>query len=221
MRKFKLICFSALAVLAISVVSVPAAHAAEGTAVVTGAGGFTATQSGLHTFTLPGGRVFSCGTRTFSGAIANGSKEITAAPTFHNCHVTVGTETLPATAEPTECVYRFYDLTTVAGNKYAAKTDIVCPAGQALHYKIYLNAENHSAGNRICEYTLKPQTELSGVTFTDNANNTINFNFVEVNLQVSKTFGTVGNCGAATFVSKYNGDTIATPTAGSTWDIDD
>lgn len=222
MGRFRAVGLSVLAFMVLSVFGGAPASAAEGTAVVTGGpAGWTATQIGQHTFTLPGGRVFSCGMRTFTGTVVNGDKELTAAPTFDNCHVTVEKQTLPATVEPTECLYRFYDLTTVEGNKYASKAAIVCPSGQALHYRLYLSAANHESGTRVCEYTLGPQTELTGVYFIDNPNNTINIEFIEVSLLISKSFGTVGNCGLSTFVSKYNGSTVAAPAAGSTWDLDD
>ncbi len=217
MRKLKVIGLAALAVLAVSAVSASAANAAEGTAVVSeGSTGFTATQTGTgHTFTLPGNKVLSCATATFSGTVTNGSKSVTATPNYGSCTVKVEATTLKATVTPTGCTYKFYDLTTTAANTYAAKTDLEC-TGTGVHIIV----RNEADTANLCEYLVDPQTGLTGVHFTDNANNTLNIKATEVAVSVTKIFGTVGNCGGGTTVSKYNGDTVATPASGNV-DIDD
>lgn len=222
MRKIKITCLSAIALMAIGAGSAASANAAEGTFVVTGGPApFTSTQVGVETWTLPGGRVLTCETVVLTGVVTNGSKQLTGFPTYDKCHVMVGLTTLPATFNPTECDYRFSDLTTTAANTYAAKTDVVCPAEQAMHIVLYSSHANHTAGTRLCEYTIDPQTGLTGVHFTDNANNTLNVRWTEVAFHMTRTFGPIANCGESTFISKLNGDTLLTPGPGGTVDIDD
>lgn len=221
MRKLKVIGLSALAVLAVSAVSASAAQAAEGTAVVSaGTTAYTATQvGGGHTFTLVGGRVLSCSTATFSGNITNGAKTVTATPNYAGCNVKVGGSTLPATVNTGTCTYTFSDLTTTAANTYAASTALGCASGDVT-IKVYSNEANHTAGTRLCEYTIEPQTGLAGVHFTDNGNGTINITASSVAVETKRVFGTNTNCGEAAFKSTYNGDTLATA-ANGTLGIDD
>ena len=228
MRKLKLIGLAALAVLAVSAVSASAASAAEGTAVVTGAGGFTAAQVGTHTFTLPGGRTLSCVNATFSGTVANEAKTVTATPSYTNCSAKVGETVLPATVEVTECTYSFSDLTTTAANTYAAKTNVVCPGETAIHIKLYSSHTTHTAGTRLCEYTVKPQLTGAGVHFTvsktiveEKEVKDVNITATKVAVSLTRTFGTAGNCGEATSNSEYNGNTLLTPAVGTTITIDD
>ncbi len=217
MRKLKVIGLAALAVLAVSAVSASAANAAEGTAVVSaGSTGFTATQTGTgHTFTLPGNKVLSCATATFSGTVTNGSKSVTATPNYASCTVKVESTTLKATVTPTGCTYKFYDLTTTAANTYAAKTDLEC-TGTGVHIVVRNEADTAD----LCEYRMDPQTGVTGVHFTDNANNTLNIKATEVGLVMTKVSGTVGNCGGAILTTKFNGDTVVTPGLGNV-DIDE
>jgi len=222
MRKLKLIGLAALAVLAVSAVSASAASAAEGTAVVTGGGGYTATQVGTHTFTLPGGRTLSCTNATFSGTVTNGSKTVTAKPSYTGCSAKVGETVLPATVTPTSCFFRFSHFTTTGATTYHVVAVVTCAIpGDAMHIHLYSNAANHSAGTRLCEYDVKQQTTGAGVHFTDNANNTLTITATGVGVALTRTFGTAGNCGEATSQSKYNGNTLVTPSAGTTIDLDD
>lgn len=216
MGKIKVLRLAACAVIALSAVHVSAANAAEGTAVVSsGVTGFSGVQTGGgHTFTLPGGRTLSCTTLTFSGAISNGAKEVKATPNYANCIAKVGATSLPVTLEPTECAFRYYDLTTTAFNTYSAKTDLTCPAGQGIHTKLYSNAASHAAGTRLCEYKIDPQTGLTGSHLTDNADGTVSIKTTELSIQLTRTFGTAGNCGETTTTSRFNGDTLVTPASG-------
>lgn len=218
MNKFKVAVLSVMAVMAISGAGASSASAAEGTVVVTGAGGFTGTQvGGGDSLTLPGGRLLTCETLVIEGVVANGAKTITATPTFAKCHTVVGTTTLVVHVNPTSCDYTFSDLTTTAANTYAATAALSCPQGQAMHITI----TNEAQTGTICEYTVDPQSGLAGVHFTDNANNTLNIRWTEVPFNVTRTFGTVPNCGGAATTSKLNGDTLVTPNAGTTIEIDD
>jgi len=226
-RKFKLIALVSFALIA---VNASAAKAAEGTVVSTGATYFTASQVFTHTFTLPGGRTLSCTAATLSGSVTNGSKTITATPSYTLfCGAKVGATTLPATVDVGTCNYVFSDLTTVASNTYAAKTALACAdtitPGPVLdkggiRIRLYVNSTNHFAGKVLCEYMFDPQSGIPGVHFTDNANNTLSISVTEMSLQLTRVFGTAGNCGEATSTSKYNGSSTATPNTG-TLDLDD
>lgn len=222
MTKIKCTWLCALAIAAFSALSAPAAEAAEGEFLLSaGSSNYTASQAVLHTFTLPGGRVFSCATRTYAGSLTNGDVQMTAAPTLDGCHVVVGPtvppeQTLFATAEVTECDYRFFDLTTAgAAGTYTAKTDISCPVGQGIHYKIFASHNALTAGTRLCEYTVNPQADLTGVHFTNNFNGTLSITFTELALQVKRTFGTAGVCGEVDFVSKFNGSSTLNVGSGT------
>lgn len=221
MRKLKVFGLSAFAALAVSVASVPASSAAEGTFVVAGAGVYTATQVGNETFTLPGGRTLTCKTMEFSGAVANGARTLTGIPTWDNCHAKVGLVESSATVTFTACDYGFSDLTTTAANTYAAKTAIACEAGKAIHIALYTATDPHDDTTLLCEYTIDPQSGLTGVHFTDNPGNTLTIKWTEVSFAVTKSFGPVVNCGGANSTSKLKGETLLTPAAGTTIDIDD
>lgn len=209
MSKLKLLlglsALAALSVVAINSVGASADDVAEGTAVVTTE--ISATQTGGgHTFTLPAGRVLSCATATFGGTVANGEKTVTATPSYGTCQTKVGETILPAVVNTTGCDYSFSDLTTTAANTYGASTTVGCGEGEAIH----ITVKNESGTGTLCEYTAAPQGPLSGVHFTDNGDNTINVKATEVSVALTKSFGTVGNCGGASSTSKFNGDTVAT-----------
>lgn len=214
MRRLKLVALSALAVLALSAVSASAATAAEGTVFVSaGTTSYTSLQVGLPTLTLTGGRVLSCNTEALTGSITNGAKTISATPSYAGCTVKVGASTLPATVSTGSCTYKFSDLTTIGADSYSASTDLVCPSGD-VSIKVYANAANHSAGTRLCEYTIKPRTGLSGVNIYDNTEGTFRIVAFNVALITERVFGTVVNCGEASFFASYNSDNVIWPSSG-------
>lgn len=208
-RNLKAMGLAVVAVLALGAMSASAAHATAGTATVEGGGavGYTATQiGGGHTFTLPGGRTLSCATAVFSGTVTDGSSETVATPTYETCHAVVSGSTVPATVTLNGCTYRF-TLETPSGSFWNALTHLECPgAGVQIH--LYLNHENHTNNINLCTYEVKPQT-VSGVRFSNAANGDIQINAVEAEVTLTKTFGTIGNCGGSSSVSKYNGETLA------------
>lgn len=222
MRKLRAIGLSACAALAISATIASAANAAEGTFVVSaGSSSYAATQVGVgDIWTLVGGRTLTCTTVTVSGTVANGNTTLTATPTYAGCHVMVGPTTLPATFETTGCDYRFSDLTTTGSRTYAAKTDLLCPEGQAVHVRVYANHSAHTAGTRLCEYTIDPQNGVTGAHFTDNANGTLSITWTSATFATTRTFGTTANCGEALFNSSLSGSTLMT-VANGTVGLDD
>lgn len=218
MRKLKVIGLAAFAILAVSAVTASAANAAEGSAVVSaGETEFTANQPELspHTFTLTGGRQLTCSVARFTGKVKNGDTTIHATPHYTECHVKVGSELLPATVNMGSCTYTFTDLTTTASMTYAAKTELTCPTGD-VSIRVYKTAVTHAAGTILCEYTIKGQSGLTGVHFTDNTNGTINIKATSVAVSTTRVMGLNSNCGeAGPFNSIYNGDTLAVPAAGT------
>ncbi len=214
LRKIKLLVLSAFAVLALSAVGASVAKAAEGTVFVSaGTTSYTSLQVGLPTLALTGGRVLSCNTEALSGSITNGAKAISATPSYAGCTVKVGASTLPATVNTGSCTYKFSDLTTIGSDAYSASTDLVCPSGD-VSIKVYANAANHTAGTRLCEYTIKPRTLLAGVNIYDNTEGTFRIIAFNVAVLTERVFGTTANCGEASFSSYYSSDNVIWPSSG-------
>jgi len=218
MRRMKTLGIAVVAVLAMSAMLASTAFASGGTATVSaGTTSYTATQTGSgHTFTLPGGRVLSCSNATFSGSITDGASTVVAAPAYSNCKVTVQeVNILPATVHMNGCTYDFtLAEKTLGPERWHAETNVVCPAGKDIQITVFENAEKHTAGTTLCEYTIVGQ-KVSGVEFRNVAGGKIGILANNVGVAYTRPKGTIGNCGGASGTAFYNGDTEATAVSGS------
>jgi len=216
MRKVLLSVLSAAALSAAFGATASVALAAEGAVTVSaGTTAYTASQtSSGHTFTMVGGRVWSCSNVSFTGAVTHGSKSFTAAPGYSGCAAKVGGNTLPMTVATTGCDFVVSDMTPAAAGTWAAKTDIACPAGQAIHIIVYSSEANHTSGTRLCEYTWGPQS-LTGVHVTDSGSGNLTTTATGVAIATTRTFGSIANCGEASFNTLLTGSTVMTPSSGS------
>lgn len=199
------------------------ASAVGGTFVVpSGTAGYTAIPYLGWSISFSGGKVLNCGSVTWSGTVSNGANSFTATPTMSECFVKVGENTLPATVTTGGCDYTFNDLTYGGiSNAWTAKTDLVCPAGQDIQVRIYANAASHTAGTRLCEYTIQAQTGLTGTTFYDNLNGTIDVDTASMSLAYTRVLGTIANCGAASASATYSGYMWVVPTGGKSIAMDE
>jgi hypothetical protein len=129
-------------------------------------------------------------------------------PTYENCSATVSGSTMPVTVTENNCTFRitFETTTNIPYHFWKTTTHMECP-GPGMQFHIYLNHELHTAGVNICTYETKPQTVLNG-RLRNAPSGDLGFDTVESEIALTKTFGTIGNCGATNTVSKYNGETL-------------
>lgn len=221
MRKVALTALAAILALGLAATSASSAKAAEGTFVVSaGTTSYTATQGLSMAISLPGGRVLTCESVSWTGSISNGAKTLTATPSLSKCVAKVGGTTLPATVTTTGCTFKFSDLTSTEPGFWWAFAEIQCELGKDWQIKLYANAANHTAGTRLCEYTIQSQSLGGNTTFTDNADGTVTVNSLGSSLFIDRVFGTIANCGAASGFALYESGTMRATAASGTIDID-
>jgi hypothetical protein len=125
-RNIKVLGLALVAVLAMSVVAVGSASAAEFTASsypANGEGG----QTTPHKFTVQGQAV-ECSTANFTGSLSAASGELNITPVYENC---IAFGFLNATVSMNGCTYKFTAGTGSADN-YTGGVHIVCPAGKSI-----------------------------------------------------------------------------------------
>jgi hypothetical protein len=125
-RNIKVLGLALVAVLAMSVVAVGSASAAEFTASaypVEGEGG----QTTPHKLTIQGSAV-ECSTATFRGSLSAASTELDITPVYEGCKAF---GFLNMTVNTNGCTYKF-TAGTGSGDNYTGGVHIVCPAGKSI-----------------------------------------------------------------------------------------
>jgi hypothetical protein len=213
-RNFKALGLAVVAVLAMSAVVSSAAQAAVNYTSTTGVYPATVsgTQSTTHNFVIGGNRTLTCDEAKFSGALTAASTEITITPTYGSattaCHVILLENTFDATVTVNSCDYLFTEPT--AGELKAA-VHVLCPGTNKIVIDVY-NGHNvaHTEANLICKYSIAPQTPAGTVQMTNNATTpkSVTAHAAITGVAVTREFGTLAACGAASQTATYTGDTL-------------
>lgn len=135
--------------------------------------------------------------------IPPGATTITVTPHYNNANCTAFPGPRKATITMNGCDFVFHIGNTVAADRYALSTDIVCPVGQQIEKHVYLAPNDEQMS--FCTYTIKPQAGLPGARITTTTNGANDFDIIGAfqNIHVEKH----GLCGAGT-------------TNAGQWDVD-
>ncbi|HET8861995.1 MAG TPA: hypothetical protein VFM94_01945, partial [Solirubrobacterales bacterium] len=145
---------------------------------------------------------FRCPGSTYTGhkynatpheLIPSGELTATITPSYKNCVSITEASTLPSTVDMNGCDYVVNIGGEVSEDKFAATTDIVCPAEKSVQLTVFVSAA-HSL--RVCTYTIKAQPALTGlnaVTTTPSAED-FDLEGTLAGIHVARS----GLCGAAT-----------------------
>lgn len=167
---------------------------------VTGIG----TQTTQHSFTIGGNRTVKCANATFHGTLTAAATDITITPTYSNCKIKIPTSEgeLDATVTMNSCHYTFTEPSLGVG-----AVDILCPGGALIVIEVYNGTGvAHSEANRICRFTVAAQGPRNSLTYT-NVGATVIAHANVTGIEVTKTAGTIANCGATNQTATYLGST--------------
>ncbi|HET8863139.1 MAG TPA: hypothetical protein VFM94_07805 [Solirubrobacterales bacterium] len=173
-RAFEILGLALVGIFAMGVLVAPSAFAQEPAIRSDGPVTLSATETGeaeANGFTMFG-ETIRCPGSTYTGhkvsatpheAIPNGATAATITPAYkqtsNNCkHVQ---ENIPATIDLNGCDYVVNIGAETSKHKYAATTDIVCSEGQSIKLTVF-SGSAHSF--KLCTYTIKAQTGLTGLT---------------------------------------------------------
>ncbi|HET8863138.1 MAG TPA: hypothetical protein VFM94_07800, partial [Solirubrobacterales bacterium] len=173
-RAFEILGLALVGILAMSVLVAPVASAQEIGIRSDGPVTLSATETGAaeaNGFTMFG-ETIRCPGSTYTGhkssatpheAIPSGATAATITPAYkqtsNNCkHVQ---ENIPATIDLNGCDYVVNIGAETSKHKYATTTDVVCPEGQSIKLTVF-SGSAHSF--KLCTYTIKAQTGLTGLT---------------------------------------------------------
>jgi hypothetical protein len=178
-------------------------------------------QSTKHKFTLPGNRTFECTTVKFVGEIKSKAEaetsKATVAPTYEGCTATILGNIDPVTVTLNGCTYQLSltEEAASAGYEYAGAVKIQCPAGKSIEVHVWENTTKHTNNEAtLCTYSIGEQGPLTKIDYKLNEKNangeatTGNINATVANIATTRVSGTLTNCGAASQVATYEGDTL-------------
>jgi len=154
------------------------------------------------------------------------STNVTIGPTYELCHTILppfGTRTVTVTMNG--CVFDVEATATVTEGgeeHFLGDPDIECPAGKQIEIHVYNTASLNDAGAAtLCTYDIQPQTDLIGITFTNQHNeptavDDVVADFNVASIDVTRTAGTEGLCGPVSQTAVYQGQATfrATSEAG-------
>lgn len=205
-RNLKLAAMAVVAMLAVGASFSSAAQANQFTAAAYPAN-VTGSPRTTQQLVIGGNRGLTCLKSSFSGSMSAATKELTLVPIYEECEIHVLGNTFGATVAMEGCDFL---LTEPAGGK----VDLQCPAGKSVVIRIYNNLEgDHEPETEVCRYTISAQTNLGSVTYTNSGSTTFAFANL-TGIAVSRTFGTLAACGAASQTATYTGEITLSATSG-------
>ncbi len=211
-RNLKSLGLTLVALLALGAVAASAASAS--TPRIT-AGGYpatiTASQIGLtNELALEGGRKWECSSVSYSGTYTKAESEAATwsakvTPSYSGCTATILGNVTPVTVTVNGCFIEFTVSNYVSATEGSGPVHLRCPAGQKLELHVWQTNAKHLANETpLCTYAVAEQT--FGGNFNYKVDNGANLPAEEhtyltikgnVTLAVSRTTGTITNCGAA------------------------
>lgn len=182
--------------------------------------GVAGSQSSVHVFTLPGTRTFKCTTLKFEGSVASKAEAETSAivvapAVSEGCTAEILGSVVPITVELNGCEQKL-SLTEAASGKpkeegyeYKGQTTLQCPEAQKMEIKVWQSEAKHVNNEAtLCTYTIAAQGPISSVDYKLESAGTEG-TMVETSsgISVTRTSGTLANCGAASQSATYEGKT--------------
>ena len=217
-RNLKALGLAVMAACAMSAVLASAAQAEPGTIgidLIVDEWFLTGTQVGHHKFETGVGEV-TCEDTVFHGKIKDGDHQFTLTPTYNTCTTIDPFGTKRTTTISMEgCGYLYTEGNQTGANHFKNVTvSLHCPAEKVVRIKVYnatTHGSNHEDTNRRCEYTISPFTH-KGHTTVENvfpvgqaAHLTVEGEMTSI--AVTRTFGSLFQCGAMSQSSDYIGHT--------------
>ncbi len=176
-------------------------------------------QTGIfNELVLEGSRKLRCGKATFSGTQSESeattfSWTASVTPTYSECTAEILGNVTPATVTMNGCTYTF-TLTGIYINATEAtgSMDIKCPVGKSIEIHVWQTSAKHTSnGTALCTYSIGAQSLLGPLNYSLSGPGERPHTYltVEMNiagLSVSKTSGTITNCGSASQTAKLESD---------------
>lgn len=186
-------------------------------------------QLGPHTFAVGALPPLICAVAKYTGGATTpgpASTNVTISPTYEQCHTIhpiFGTRTVTVTMNG--CTFDIEATATVTEGgveHFLGDPDIKCPVGKQIELHVFNTANPNDVGaGSLCTYDIAPQTDLTGVTFTNQHNeptavDDVIAEFNVASVDVIRTGGTEGICGPVSQTAVYQGQTTlrATTDAG-------
>ncbi len=169
----------------------------------------TGEQTGAHNvFTLEGGRKTTCESVKYSGTYtetqAKGESGSVVTPEYINCTTTILGNPTKSTVTLNGCRYNFTANTFVSETEATGTEELVeCPEGKKAESHVWLTSAKHLANEAaLCTYAIGSQTVTGTFTYkitgTAETPHTYGVSTSKATISVSRTGGTITNCGAAT-----------------------
>ncbi len=183
---------------------------------------------------LGGTRPIEC-TKKFEGTINNKAEaeksEVTITPTLENCTASILGNRDPATVTFNGCKYRLRFTEETRGVIEAEgwqvtgkENEIMCPAGKEIEIHAYATKEKDEKNEPLCTYKIGPQVTGGDIDYKmDEAlpSKTLTMNTTLEGIAVTKTTGTVTNCGAVAQNATSSGETkVAIRAGGIPWSME-
>jgi hypothetical protein len=117
------------------------------------------------------GRKITCEVSTLSGTItASEGTNVTATPTYSNCHAIILGVKFPVTITMNGCDYLMHqtgELNGLGEHRFTETVDLACTSPNVAELHIYENAAKHTAGTSMCTIKIPPQTGLKTIELTN------------------------------------------------------
>jgi len=160
-----------------------------------------------HTLTFSGGMQIACKKTRFVGTLAEASEKVTIIPTYEECSVKIGSETLLATVTVEDCYDNVHGGTKEAEEDKWEKgeVDLVCPEGKAPVIHVFQSEAKHTKNENLCTFTVSPFVNKQATTFvnTTGAPDDVSISFTLPNIAVTRTGSVL--CGGASQTATYTG----------------
>lgn len=143
------------------------------------------------------------------------SSNVTISPTYELCHTIIpalGTRTVTVTMNG--CTFDIEATATITEGEeehFLGDPDIECPAGKQMEVHVYNTSNpNDTGASTLCTYDIEPQTDLTGITFTNNYNeptavDDVVADFNVASIDVTRTAGSEELCGPINQTAAYLG----------------
>lgn len=196
-----------------------------------------ANQKSPHKLILPGGRTLRCTTTLWTGEFKNKAEaengELTVDPAFGGCTAEILGNVDPATVTMNSCDYVFtFDQEATGsikteGWEVTGSLHLKCLVpSDKVEIHVYANNADHAAGKSLCTFTLRPQT-LSSVDYklSGPAPSRVDFKTTIKSVSVTRSSGTLANCGAPEQTAELTGEAeaegfnAAAEAVGFKWDL--
>jgi hypothetical protein len=222
-RNLRALGLALVAVLALGAVLASAASATPRITVSKYPATLKGEQKGINEFILPGGRKFKCSKANFTGEYTKTQSEaatwsISAIPSYEECTAEILGNIDPVTVTMNSCYFTF----TSGETKNASTTEqtgtvhVKCTVpGDKIEVHVWENSTKHKAGEAtLCTYTIPEvnNQNLASVTYTlssggsANPHTYVTINANVKNIHVTRSSGTLTNCGAAEQKGEYLGE---------------